>query len=84
MTRQQAFRRFPALRDRFNSVVVNFFKNSMAPTTKLVSDMVAYVPILISAHTHSLMVYTAQDASVLCEYDTPGLPQRPQGNGACH
>ncbi|KAJ7915543.1 Dynamin central region-domain-containing protein [Mycena leptocephala] len=37
----QAFRRFPALRERFNSVVVNFFKNSMAPTTKLVSDMVA-------------------------------------------
>ncbi|KAI0045072.1 putative ember of the dynamin family of GTPase [Auriscalpium vulgare] len=37
----QAFRRYPALRDRFNSVVVNFFKTSMAPTTKLVSDMVA-------------------------------------------
>ncbi|KAF9228742.1 hypothetical protein BS17DRAFT_690871 [Gyrodon lividus] len=37
----QAFRRFPALRERFNSVVVNFFKNAMTPTTKLVSDMVA-------------------------------------------
>ncbi|TFK72155.1 hypothetical protein BDN72DRAFT_836541 [Pluteus cervinus] len=37
----QAFRRFPALRERFNSVVVNFFKKSMTPTTKLVSDMVA-------------------------------------------
>ncbi|KAJ7771596.1 Dynamin central region-domain-containing protein [Mycena metata] len=37
----QAFRRYPALRERFNSVVVNFFKNSMAPTTKLVTDMVA-------------------------------------------
>ncbi|KAJ7221724.1 Dynamin central region-domain-containing protein [Mycena pura] len=37
----QVFRRYPALRERFNSVVVNFFKNSMAPTTKLVSDMVA-------------------------------------------
>ncbi|KAJ7684549.1 Dynamin central region-domain-containing protein [Mycena polygramma] len=41
LTKIQAFRRFPALRERFNSVVVNFFKNSMAPTTKLVSDMVA-------------------------------------------
>ncbi|KAI0806912.1 Dynamin central region-domain-containing protein [Fomes fomentarius] len=41
LNKVQAFRRFPALRDRFNSVVVNFFKNSMAPTTKLVSDMVA-------------------------------------------
>ena len=38
---QQAFRRFPALRDRFNSVVINFFKTSMNPTTKLVSDLVA-------------------------------------------
>ncbi|KAF8556933.1 hypothetical protein OG21DRAFT_1436201 [Imleria badia] len=37
----QAFRRFPALRERFNAVVVNFFKNSMNPTTKLVTDMVA-------------------------------------------
>ncbi|KAK7449785.1 vacuolar protein sorting-associated protein 1 [Stygiomarasmius scandens] len=37
----QAFRRYPALRERFNSVVVNFFKTSMSPTTKLVSDMVA-------------------------------------------
>jgi hypothetical protein len=38
---QQAFRRYPALRERFNSVVVNFFKTAMTPTTKLVSDMVA-------------------------------------------
>lgn len=38
---QQAFRRFPALRERFNSVVVNFFKNAMNPTTKIVSDLVA-------------------------------------------
>jgi len=37
----QAFRRFPALRERFNAVVVNFFKNSMNPTTKLVTDMVS-------------------------------------------
>ncbi|KAJ7273049.1 Dynamin central region-domain-containing protein [Mycena rebaudengoi] len=37
----QAFRRYPALRERFNAVVVNFLKNSMTPTTKLVSDMVA-------------------------------------------
>ncbi|KAI0303287.1 Dynamin central region-domain-containing protein [Multifurca ochricompacta] len=41
LTKVQAFRRYPALRERFNSVVVNFFKTAMAPTTKLVSDMVA-------------------------------------------
>ncbi|KAJ8591867.1 hypothetical protein M405DRAFT_860223 [Rhizopogon salebrosus TDB-379] len=37
----QAFRRFPALRERFNSVVINFFKTAMTPTTKLVSDLVS-------------------------------------------
>ncbi|KAI0311500.1 Dynamin central region-domain-containing protein [Amylostereum chailletii] len=41
LAKVQAFRRYPALRERFNSVVVNFFKNAMNPTTKLVSDMVA-------------------------------------------
>ena len=38
---QQAFRRFPMLRERFNAVVVNFFKKAMIPTNKLVTDMVA-------------------------------------------
>ncbi|KAF7978699.1 hypothetical protein HWV62_44965 [Athelia sp. TMB] len=37
----QAFRRYPALRERFNAVVINFFKTAMTPTTKLVSDMVS-------------------------------------------
>ncbi|KAI5899264.1 uncharacterized protein SCHCODRAFT_02523523 [Schizophyllum commune H4-8] len=41
LTKMQAFRRYPALRERFNHVVVNFFKKSMTPTTKLVSDLVA-------------------------------------------
>ncbi|KIK03826.1 hypothetical protein K443DRAFT_676483 [Laccaria amethystina LaAM-08-1] len=41
LSKVQAFRRYPALRERFNAVVVNFFKKSMAPTTKLVSDLVA-------------------------------------------
>jgi len=37
----QAFRRYPALRERFNAVVVNFFKQAMSPTLKLVADLVA-------------------------------------------
>ncbi|GLB35435.1 putative TRAFAC class dynamin-like GTPase superfamily, dynamin Fzo YdjA family protein [Lyophyllum shimeji] len=60
----QAFRRYPALRERFNSVVVNFFKTSMSPTTKLVTDMVAmqacYVntthPDFISGHKATAIV----------------------------
>ncbi|KAI9632465.1 Dynamin central region-domain-containing protein [Dioszegia hungarica] len=35
------FKRYPELKDRFNLVVINFFKNCMAPTNKLVTDMVA-------------------------------------------
>ncbi|EAU88087.1 VpsA protein [Coprinopsis cinerea okayama7 len=41
LSKVQAFKRFPALRERFNAVVVNFFKTSMGPTVKLVTDMVA-------------------------------------------
>ncbi|KAJ7491231.1 P-loop containing nucleoside triphosphate hydrolase protein [Mycena latifolia] len=52
----QAFRRYPALRERFNSVVVNFLKNSMAPTIKLVSDMVACVFAFVVFRVLSLTV----------------------------
>ncbi|KAG6919914.1 vacuolar protein sorting-associated protein 1 [Tephrocybe rancida] len=60
----QAFRRYPALRERFNSVVVNFFKQSMSPTTKLVTDLVSmqacYVntthPDFISGHKATAVV----------------------------
>ncbi|KAF9533510.1 Dynamin central region-domain-containing protein [Crepidotus variabilis] len=41
LSKMQSFRRYPALKERFNSVVVNFFKTAMNPTTKLVSDMVS-------------------------------------------
>lgn len=37
---QQSFRRFPALRERFNLVVISFFKRCLQPTTKLVTDIV--------------------------------------------
>ncbi|KAK4687255.1 vacuolar protein sorting-associated protein 1, partial [Tremellales sp. Uapishka_1] len=40
-TQQQSFKRYPELKERFNLVVINFFKSAMAPTNKLVSDMVA-------------------------------------------
>jgi dynamin 1-like protein len=35
------FKRFPSLRERFYNVVINFFKKSMVPTNKLVSDLIA-------------------------------------------
>ncbi|EJU05517.1 hypothetical protein DACRYDRAFT_19968 [Dacryopinax primogenitus] len=36
----QTFKRFPALKERFSAVVINFFKTAMDPTTKLVKDLV--------------------------------------------
>ena len=41
LAKNASFRRFPALRERFNSVVIHFFKRCMGPTTKLVMDLVA-------------------------------------------
>ncbi|PWN23831.1 putative VPS1-member of the dynamin family of GTPase [Microstroma glucosiphilum] len=41
LNKNQSFRRFPALRERFNTVVIQFFKRCLAPTTKLVTDIVA-------------------------------------------
>ncbi|WFD27563.1 dynamin GTPase [Malassezia nana] len=41
LAKNSAFRRFPALRERFNSVVIHYFKRCMAPTNKLVSDIVS-------------------------------------------
>ncbi|KAF3920114.1 Dynamin-1 [Arthrobotrys entomopaga] len=35
------FRRYPMLKEKFNGVVVSFFKKAMAPTNKLVIDLVA-------------------------------------------
>jgi hypothetical protein len=40
---QPAFKRYPALRDRVNSVALGLLKKSMEPTKKLVSDMIAWV-----------------------------------------
>lgn len=64
---QQTFKRYPALRERFNATVVNFFKKSMTPTTKLVTDMVSmqacYIntthPDFIGGHQATALV-TAQ------------------------
>ncbi|KAJ8468663.1 hypothetical protein ONZ51_g9495 [Trametes cubensis] len=76
----QAFRRFPALRDRFNAVVVNFFKNAMNPTTKLVSDLVAmqacYVntthPDFLNGHKAMAIVQERLNANKPQQHETKG------------
>lgn len=41
LAKTSSFARFPALRERFNMVLIHFFKRCMAPTNKLVSDIIA-------------------------------------------
>ncbi|KAJ7737745.1 Dynamin central region-domain-containing protein [Mycena metata] len=41
LEKKPAFHRYPTLRARFHSTVVNFLNKAMVPTTKLVSDIVA-------------------------------------------
>ncbi|KAJ3261875.1 vacuolar protein sorting-associated protein 1 [Chytriomyces hyalinus] len=41
LLQKPVFKRFPALREKLYNVVINFFKKSMAPTNKLVSDLIA-------------------------------------------
>ncbi|WFD36184.1 dynamin GTPase [Malassezia cuniculi] len=41
LAKNTSFRRFPALRERFNQVVIHYFKRCMSPTNKLVSDLIA-------------------------------------------
>ncbi|KAJ1543697.1 vacuolar protein sorting-associated protein 1 [Cladochytrium tenue] len=35
------FRRFPTLREKFNATVINFFKKSLLPTNRLVTDLIS-------------------------------------------
>ncbi|KAL2152509.1 hypothetical protein VTH82DRAFT_5693 [Thermothelomyces myriococcoides] len=38
---KQTYRRYPQLKEKIHSVVINFFKKAMEPTNKLVRDLVA-------------------------------------------
>ncbi|XAO22369.1 hypothetical protein I312_101138 [Cryptococcus bacillisporus CA1280] len=88
---QQTFKRYPELKDRFNLVVINFFKNCMQPTNKLVSDMVAmqacYVntthPDFIGGHKAMALVNERMNANKPPEKpaDPKKLPPNALNNG---
>lgn len=71
LVKTSSFKRYPELRDRFNLVVINCFKELMIPTNKLVSDMVAmqacYVntthPDFISGHKAMAIVNDRMNAN---------------------
>jgi len=76
LTKIQAFRRFPALRERFNAVVVNFFKTSMNPTTKLVSDLVAMQACYVNT-THPDFLNGHKALSIVSERLNAAKPPPP-------
>ncbi|RPD59190.1 hypothetical protein L226DRAFT_510350 [Lentinus tigrinus ALCF2SS1-7] len=76
LSKIQAFRRFPALRDRFNSVVVSFFKTSMGPTTKLVSDLVAMQACYVNT-THPDFLNGHKAMSIVTDRLNANKPQQP-------
>ncbi|KAH9820539.1 Dynamin central region-domain-containing protein [Melampsora americana] len=71
LNKNQGFKRYPALKERFYSVVVAFYKKAMLPTNKLVSDLVAaeavYIntghPDFISGHKAMALVNAKIEAS---------------------
>ncbi|ORY40379.1 hypothetical protein BCR33DRAFT_699452 [Rhizoclosmatium globosum] len=85
LLQKPVYKRFPELRERLYNVVIGFFKKSMAPTNKLVSDLIAseatYVntghPDFIPGHKAMTIVserIAAQKAGIL---------ERPQEPSEC-
>ncbi|CAF9903269.1 MAG: vacuolar protein sorting-associated protein 1 [Gomphillus americanus] len=85
------FRRYPQLKEKFHSVVINFYKNSMDPTTKLVKDLVAmeacYVntghPDFLNGQRAMAIVHDRHNAAKPIQVDPktgkplpPGVPPR--------
>ncbi|KAF7342763.1 Vacuolar protein sorting-associated protein 1 [Mycena sanguinolenta] len=73
-----ALKRYPALRERLHSVVLGFFKKSLEPTRKLVSDMVAMQACYINT-THPDFIGGHQAAAIVNERINPARPATPPG-----
>lgn len=88
LLQKSVFRRFPNLRDRFNNVVIAYFKKSMTPTCKLVTDLIAaeacYIntahPDFISGHKAMAIVNERMNPKPATPQDG-GQPQLPQRGG---
>jgi dynamin 1-like protein len=57
LTKQQFFKRFPTLKDKFYQVVLAFFKKAMQPTSKLVTDLVKYDLIIYIINYYLINTY---------------------------
>ncbi|KAL8726458.1 MAG: hypothetical protein Q9181_006042 [Wetmoreana brouardii] len=74
---KQLFRRYPALKEKFHAVVINFYKKVLEPTNKLVKDLVAmeacYVntghPDFLNGHRAMAIVNDRHNASKPTQVD---------------
>ncbi|KAF8181964.1 Dynamin central region-domain-containing protein [Mycena galopus ATCC 62051] len=77
LAKMPALKRYPALRERVNSVVLAFFKRSMEPTKKLVSDMVAMQACYINT-THPDFIGGHQATAIVNERINAARPASPK------
>ncbi|KAH8117618.1 Dynamin central region-domain-containing protein [Phellopilus nigrolimitatus] len=75
----QAFKRYPQLKDRFNAVVVNFFKTAMVPTMKLVTDMVAMQACYVNT-THPDFLSGQRATAIVQDRLNASKPPPPTGD----
>jgi hypothetical protein len=69
LLQRPTFKRFPQLKDKFNAVVINFFKKCMNPSNKLVADLIKYVNCILMflAPRHVTSILVIQTLSVEAE-----------------
>ncbi|KAJ2612590.1 vacuolar protein sorting-associated protein 1 [Coemansia sp. RSA 1365] len=71
-----SFKRFPQLRDQFNTVVITYLKNAMIPTNKLVQDMVAMEQCYINT-AHPDFINGQRAIAVVNDRLHPPKPNQP-------
>ncbi|KAL2000804.1 hypothetical protein VTN02DRAFT_2608 [Thermoascus thermophilus] len=84
---KQLFRRYPMLKEKFHTVVIQFFKKAMEPTNKLVKDLIAmeacYIntghPDFLNGHRAMAIVNERNQASKPTQVDPKtGKPLPPR------
>ncbi|KAJ9207065.1 hypothetical protein DTO164E3_339 [Paecilomyces variotii] len=88
---KQLFRRYPMLKEKFHTVVIQFFKKAMEPTNKLVKDLIAmeacYIntghPDFLNGHRAMAIVNERQNAGKPTPVDPKtGKPLPPPRSGS--
>ncbi|KAJ2886867.1 vacuolar protein sorting-associated protein 1 [Coemansia asiatica] len=78
-----SFKRFPQLRDQFNTVVITFLKNAMLPTNKLVQDLISMEQGYINT-AHPDFISGQRAIAIVNDRmhpPKPAQPGAPQGTG---